>query len=193
MQGGQQYDSGGEGEHNVEGGGMGGGMGGSMGGSMGGGEMVQGGEQGGFADNHQEFQQGAYGRDQVENNGEGQEQEGGESQENQGQYLKEGSKKFENSKENQKDTSEKRKQISRPASKTAKSLVESNEKKVSKRQVMPGYQQGLSGYPAYMPSYSPFYREKKHHKTRVDVDVIGKRSTQEQQDQNYHNENHFLF
>eukprot|EP00794_Sanderia_malayensis_P001301 gene1301-1440_t len=42
------------------------------------------------------------------------------------------------------------------------------------------YPRGYEGYPAYVPSaFSPYRREHKDHKTRVDVDVLGKRSVPE--------------
>ncbi len=178
----QHYE--GEGEHTVEGG-------------MGGGQMIEAPEQGGFSDGgaHQDWPHGggAFGRDQVEeNNGGDQPQEGG-SQE--GNYLKGKKDDVENTNEKQKDTSEKRKSIARPDSKS-KHTINKLIKKVSKRQIMSAaYPREYSGgYPAYVPSYSPYPHEKRHHKTRVDVDVVGKRSVPDAQEQQItEQQNHFLF
>ena len=90
-----------------------------------------------------------------------------------------------------KDVSEKRKQIARPEMKPAKRTLKKSLKKIVKRQIMSAYPRGYEDYQRdYEQGYAPFYHQKKHHKTRVDVDVIGKRSAEAE---NKSSEQHFLF
>ena len=136
-----------------------------------------------------QFAHGAFGRDQVEMGDEQQQEGGGEQQE--GNFAREDSHHVESKVSKQKDVSEKRKQIARPDAKPAKRMLKKSLKKIVKRQVMAAYPRGYGNYQQqYEQGYAPFYHAKKHHPTRVDVDVIGKRSA-ETEDKS--NENHFLF
>ena len=175
-----------EDEHAVEGG-IGGGAVGVIDGGDHGGYVHGGFDHGGMADmNQPQFSHGAFGRDQVEI---GDEQGGGEQQE--GNYAREKAKEVETKAPSQKDVSEKRKKIARPDAKPAKKSIKKSLKKLFKRQIMSAYPRGYGDYQReYEQGYVPVYHEKKHHKTRVDVDVVGKRSVEDNENTN---EDHFLF
>lgn len=132
------------------------------------------------------FVHGAYGRDQVEQNDE---QGGGEQQE--GNYAREESRQIESRGSSQKDVSEKRKKIARPDAKPLKRTAKKSLKKIVKRQIMTAYPREYEDYQrTFDQGYAPVYHERKRHKTRVDVDVVGKRSAENTKNAK---EDHFLF